>query len=103
MSKTRGIDLRWNSILTHEGVKPRVFAWIARTGIGVRAGSRSIDWTYSHNMAAIESITAASKKLGGDLTHVFVRNGRVYAGRTNLGSVRDFFNAADVMCRARAL
>ena len=103
MSKQRGIDLRWEAISTREGVKRSVFAWLARTGIGVRSGSRPIGWVQNHNIAALDSIEAAAKRLGVSLSNVCVRKGQVYAGSTRLGSVIDFYNAADVLCRVKGV
>lgn len=97
--RSSGVDLRWESISTREGVNPRAFAWLARTGIGVRSGSRSIAWVQMHNMAALDAIEEAAKALGGDLSRVSVRAGDVYAGDVRLGTVREFYDAADRRAR----
>ena len=99
MSKRRGVDLRWESIKTSEGVKPSVFAWLARTGIGVRSGSRPIGWVQMHNMAALDVIEDAAKEKGGSLTNIAVRSGDVYSGNIRLGSVQHFYELADRKAR----
>jgi hypothetical protein len=89
---SRGVDLRWTG--KEQDIK-RAFTWLARTGIGVRSGSRPIGWVQQHNMAALDAIEAAAKREGGDLSRVSVRGGEVYAGSKRLGSVRSFYEAAD--------
>lgn len=87
-----GVDLRWTG--EDQDIK-RAFTWLARTGIGVRFGSRPIGWYQQHNMAALDAIEAAAKREGGDLSRVSVRGGEVYAGSKHLGSVQSFYDAAD--------
>ncbi len=102
MAKSRGVDLRSDTLWTgHDGNDDlrRAFAWLARTGIGVRAGSRPIGWVQQHNVAAIDAIEAAAKNRHGDLSKVSVRGGAVYAGSVRLGSVSDFYDKADRAAR----
>lgn len=91
----RGVDIRWESVRTAEGVSPRLFAWLARTGIGVRSGSRPIGWVQQHNMAAYDAIERAAKDAGVGLSSVCVRNGVVYASGVAIGTVDQFFRIAD--------
>lgn len=94
--KKTGTDLRWTG---QESDLRRQFGWLARTGIGLAAGSRPIGWVQSHNVAAMDAIENAAKALGGDLSRVAVRRGEVYAGSKRLGSVREFYERADAASR----
>ena len=94
-----GVDLRSDTLWTGSpdgspGLR-RAFMWLTRTGIGVRSGSRPIGWVHMHNVGAIDAITEAAQKLGGDLSRVRAKDGVVYAGTTRLGSVSSFFDEAD--------
>jgi hypothetical protein len=99
VSKRKGMDLRWDAIKTSEGVKPSFFAWLARTGLGVRSGSRPIGWVQMHNMKVLDILEARAAEQGVDLSSVSVKKGDVYASGKRLGSVRLFFDKADAACR----
>ena len=96
MSKRKsGMDLRWDAIKTREGVKPSFFAWLTRTGLGVRSRSRSIAWVQNHNMAVLDIIEKRVDERGGDLSSVRVSKGDVYAGKVRIGTVHEIYDAAD--------
>lgn len=92
-----GVDLRWTG--RDEDLR-RAFAWLARTGVGVRFGSRPVGWYQQHNMAAIDAIEAAAKAADADVSSVSVRDGYVYAGSKRLGTTQSFYDAADRRVRS---
>ena len=97
------------------------FRWLARTGIGVRWGSRPIGWYQAHQMCAINEIEAravrslrmlhfasrddAIRVYSSEPFEVTTRGGMALARRqggrrwTTIGSVRELFDAADRCAR----
>ncbi len=97
----------WGRTAASEDALAAAFRWLARVGVGVHFGSRPIGWYQQHQVAAIEAIEEAARANGlSGSFEVRARDGVVEArDRTRwalwipLGTVRDFYRAADARAR----
>lgn len=91
------MDLEWRR---DEEWLTKVFKWLYRNRMGVREGSRSIDWVQAHNMAAYNRLVELCTEQKLDVKSVRIWSGELFVGKVRLASCSEIYDYADKLCRS---